>query len=185
MPVKLPPHWTVVVPPPELVAFAVEVVVVLPEVDDDPADADADANAEEEPLAVAVAEELPHVHVHAIASPPLNARTSKRGNAKLFRTLMIAEDGCAAAGHWPQYWPQTQKYSAILASLRCTGDLRKSPKIRTQRHATILDVRSLGRRQAGHTQSRWRLNRPSGTRKTWSSDTLHVARYCGTIARCS
>jgi hypothetical protein len=54
--VKLP-HWTVVVPPPELVAFAVEVVVVPPEVDDDPADADADENAEE-PLAVAVAEEL-------------------------------------------------------------------------------------------------------------------------------
>ena len=92
MPVKLPPHWTVVVPPPELVAFAVEVVVVPPEVDDDPADADADANAEEEPLAVAEAEALvePHVHVHAIASPPLNARTSKRGNAKLFRTLIMA-----------------------------------------------------------------------------------------------
>jgi hypothetical protein len=88
--VKLP-HWTVVVPPPELVAFAVEVVVVPPEVDDDPADADADENAEE-PLAVAVAEELvePDVHVHAIASPPLNARTSKRGNAKFFRTLIMA-----------------------------------------------------------------------------------------------
>ena len=42
--VKLP-HWTVVVPPPELVAFAVEVVVVPPEVDDDEEpDADADAN---------------------------------------------------------------------------------------------------------------------------------------------
>jgi hypothetical protein len=91
MPVKLP-HWTVVVPPPELVAVAVEVVVVPPEVDDDEEpDADADANAEE-PLAVAVAEELvePDVHVHAIASPPLNARTSKRGNAKFFRTLIMA-----------------------------------------------------------------------------------------------
>ncbi|MGA9515418.1 MAG: hypothetical protein WBV51_17895 [Pseudolabrys sp.] len=92
MPAKLPPHWTVVAPPPELVAFAVEVVVVPPEVDDDPADADADANAEEEPLAVAEAEALvePHVHIHAIASPPLNVRTSKRGNAKLFRTLIMA-----------------------------------------------------------------------------------------------
>ncbi|MGA7667166.1 MAG: hypothetical protein WBW13_20360 [Pseudolabrys sp.] len=91
MPVKLP-HWTVVVPPPEPVAVAVEVVVVPPEVDDDEEpDADADANAEE-PLAVAVAEELvePDVHVHAIASPPLNVRTSKRGNAKLFRTLIMA-----------------------------------------------------------------------------------------------
>ena len=89
--VKLP-HWTVVVPPPELVAVAVEVVVVPPEVDDDEEpDADADANAEE-PLAVAVAEELvePDVHVHAIASPPLNVRTSKRGNAKFFRTLIMA-----------------------------------------------------------------------------------------------
>ena len=39
---------------------------------------------------MAVAEELPpHVHVHAIASPPLNARTNKRVNAKLFRTLII------------------------------------------------------------------------------------------------
>jgi hypothetical protein len=93
MPVKLP-HWTVVVPPPELVAVAVEVVVVPPEVDDDEKpDADADANANaEEPLAVAVAEELvePDVHVHAIASPPLNVRTSKRGNAKFFRTLIMA-----------------------------------------------------------------------------------------------
>jgi|KBSSwiStaDraftv2_1062776.scaffolds.fasta_scaffold2367190_1 hypothetical protein len=91
IPVKLS-HWTVVVPPPELVALAVELVVVPPEVDDDvELDADADANAEE-PLAVAVAEELvePHVHVHAIASPPLNAKTSKSGNAKLFRTLIMA-----------------------------------------------------------------------------------------------
>ena len=100
MPVKLPPHWTVVVPPPELVAFAVEVVVVPPEVDDDEElDADADANAEEEPLAVAVAEELPHVHVHAIASPPLNARTNKRGNAKLFRTLIISFS-LSSEHHW-------------------------------------------------------------------------------------
>jgi len=92
VPVKLL-HWTVVVPPPELVAPAVEVVVVPPEVVVLPPEvADADADAEEEPLAVAVAEELvePHVHVHAIASPPLNAKTSKSGNAKLFRTLIMA-----------------------------------------------------------------------------------------------
>jgi len=91
VPVKLS-QWTVVVPPPELVAPAVEVVVVPPEVVVlPPEDADADADAEEEPLAVAVAEELvKNVHVHAFASPPLNVRTSKRGNAKLFTTLVIA-----------------------------------------------------------------------------------------------
>ena len=62
---------------------------------------DADANAEEEPLAVAEAEALvePHVHVHAIASPPLNARTNKRSNAELFRTLIV---GCSLffEHHW-------------------------------------------------------------------------------------
>jgi hypothetical protein len=107
VPVKLS-HWTVVVPPPELVALAVEVVVVPPEVVVlPPEDADADADAEEEPLAVAVAEELvENVHVHAFASPPLNVRTSKRGNAKLFRTLIMAAP----------------------SSLRCTGDLRKARK---------------------------------------------------------
>ena len=36
------------------------------------------------------------------------------------------EEGCAQSisgeNSWPQYWPQTQKYSAILVSFRRTED---------------------------------------------------------------
>jgi hypothetical protein len=85
-------HFTKVPPPPELDADALEVDVLPPELDEDEeADAEADADAEG-PLATATAPAEDHVQLHpAIASPPLNVKASSRmGNAKLFRVLIIA-----------------------------------------------------------------------------------------------
>ena len=92
----MPLHSVEVVPPPELVAVAVECDVLPPELDEDAKlDADADADAED-PLAVALAEEeLVVKNWKARASPPLNVRASKRqGNAN-FLTILVMAISCS------------------------------------------------------------------------------------------
>jgi len=44
---------------------------------------------------------------------------------------------------WTQFWTQTLQYAEIRTSIRRAERLVKFPRIRTQRHATTLDVTSL------------------------------------------
>jgi len=87
----MPLHSVETVPPPEVVAVAVDFEWLPPELDEDAKpDADVDADAEE-PLAVALAEELDELEDWAIASLPPRVRTSNRqSNAKFFATLIIS-----------------------------------------------------------------------------------------------